>query len=212
MKLRNYCRCFLALAALTLWLAMPAETASAASRNVPFYGSYYIVQPGDSVWKIAWASGADMGSIIVLNELSEPEYISAGDRLLLPAPEDRVRIDVDLRDQKVRVYVGPVLVRSMAASTGMPGKETPAGTFYVQNRGEWFFNEKYAAGARYWVSFWGWGKLLFHSVPMDANRKLLRGAVAKMGRPASKGCVRLWLRDAKWIYEHIPQGTRVDIH
>ena len=30
-----------------------------------------------------------------------------------------------------------------------------------------------------------------------------------MGRPASHGCVRLQLANAKWIYNNVPRGSKV---
>ncbi|HAH78565.1 MAG TPA: L,D-transpeptidase, partial [Ruminococcaceae bacterium] len=33
----------------------------------------------------------------------------------------------------------------------------------------------------------------------------------KLGEPASHGCIRLPVEDAKWIYDNIPEGTKVVI-
>ena len=33
-----------------------------------------------------------------------------------------------------------------------------------------------------------------------------------LGQPASHGCVRLCVRDAKWIYDYMPIGTWVHIY
>jgi len=122
-------------------------------------------------------------------------------------------IDVDISEQKVRIMEGENVVhREMIASTGVEGHETPLGTFEIQNRGEWFFNEKYKQGAKYWVSFKDWGIYLFHSVAMDKNQKIIPEEAAKLGTPASHGCIRLKVEDAKWIYDYIPERTKVVIH
>jgi len=34
----------------------------------------------------------------------------------------------------------------------------------------------------------------------------------KIGIPASHGCVRMALEDAKWFYETLPLGIKVTIH
>jgi lipoprotein-anchoring transpeptidase ErfK/SrfK len=34
----------------------------------------------------------------------------------------------------------------------------------------------------------------------------------KLGNPASHGCIRLDLKDAKWLYEKLPLGVRVSIY
>lgn len=47
----------------------------------------YVVQPGDSIYKIAKAYQVDMNEIIRLNQLKNPERIYPGQILLLPIPE-----------------------------------------------------------------------------------------------------------------------------
>lgn len=121
-------------------------------------------------------------------------------------------IDVDITKQRVYVMRGDSVVREMAASTGMAGYETPLGTFHIQNRGEWFYNEKYQEGAQWWVSFKDWGVYLFHTVPMDRDRNIIQSEADKLGQPASHGCVRLGVEDAKWIYDNIEEGAKVVIH
>lgn len=122
-----------------------------------------------------------------------------------------VLVDVDVSDQKVRVFQGSKLCKELPASTGY-GDSTPLGWFTIQNRGEWFYSEKYQEGAMWWVSFKDWGIYLFHSIPMDRQRTVIDSEQTKLGTPASHGCVRLAIEDAKWIYDNIPQGTPVYIH
>ncbi len=134
-----------------------------------------------------------------------------------PAPsngptKDTYWIDVDVTAQKVRIMQGDKAIKTMVASTGVQGAETPLGTFEIQNRGEWFFSDKYREGAKYWVSFRDWGVYLFHSIVMDADQKVIPEEEAKLGKPASHGCVRLPITDAKWIYDNIPERTKVVIH
>ncbi|MGI6643456.1 MAG: L,D-transpeptidase [Bacillota bacterium] len=126
--------------------------------------------------------------------------------------KDTYVIDVDVTLQRVRIMRGDEVVKDMICSTGIEGKETPLGEFKIQNRGEWFFNDKYKMGAKYWVSFKDWGIYLFHSVAMDANKEIIPEEEAKLGTPASHGCVRLPVEDAKWIYDNIPAETKVVIH
>ena len=120
------------------------------------------------------------------------------------------KIDVSVGEQKVRVYDGDILVKDWTASTGV-NNSTPTGTFLLQNRGDWFFSSKYGQGAQYWVSFKDWGTYLFHSVPMDRQGTVIEEEAAKLGTPASHGCVRLAIEDAQWLYRNIPTGTPVSI-
>ncbi|MCG0277681.1 MAG: L,D-transpeptidase [Thermanaeromonas sp.] len=49
-------------------------------------------------------------------------------------------------------------------------------------------------------------------MPMDRNQRIIPEEAAKLGTPASHGCVRLEVDNAKWIYDYIPPGTPVYIH
>ncbi|MBO8142803.1 MAG: L,D-transpeptidase [Firmicutes bacterium] len=121
---------------------------------------------------------------------------------------DRLWVDVRLSvPQRVVVYRGETAVRRMVASAGLPGQETPKGVYRLQNRGEQFFSWRYRQGGYYWVRFLG--NYLFHSVPFDEQGRLLTEEEAKLGCPASHGCVRLSLDDARWFYDNVPDGTLV---
>lgn len=137
----------------------------------------------------------------------EPDTLGAGDPNF-----ENIIVDVDVTQQLVRIFKGEQVIREMVASTGREGHETPLGTFEIQNRGTWFYSDKYKQGAKYWVSFKGWGLYLFHSLAMDEDRQVIQEEADLLGRPVSHGCVRLSIEDAKWIYENVPQNTKVMIH
>jgi len=120
------------------------------------------------------------------------------------------RIEVSISEQKVRIYDNDTLIKNWTVSTG-ENNSTPLGDFTIQNRGEWFFSEKYQEGAMWWVSFKDWGIYLFHSVPMDRNQNIIQEEADKLGSPASHGCIRLRVEHAKWFYDNIPEGTPVHI-
>lgn len=130
----------------------------------------------------------------------------------LPAPAPgEVWVDVSLSEQTVRVYREQELLREMIASTGTPESPTPRGSFRLENRGEWFFSPKYRQGGWWWVSFLNRGQYLFHGVPTDENRRVIQEEAARLGTPASHGCIRLAMADARWFFETLPEGTRVEI-
>lgn len=58
------------------------------------------------------------------------------------------------------------------------------------------------------------GQILFHSVPYTAssNDTLEYWEYDKLGQTASAGCVRLTVKDAKWIYNNCPSGTMVEFY
>ena len=121
-------------------------------------------------------------------------------------------IYVNLKDQLTYVYQGFSndwnLVNTFISSTGVSGKETPKGIFAVTNRGDWFFSEEFDQGAKYWVQFMG--DYLFHSVPFDEGQETILDNT--LGLPASHGCVRLSIEDAKWLYDNIPNNTKIIIN
>lgn len=119
-------------------------------------------------------------------------------------------IYVSLSDQNVKVLDKEGrIVKSFVCSSGKKGDETPTGTFTVKKRGEEFYSKRLGEGAYYWTQFQG--NYLFHSVPFDENRRMEPEEAAKLGTPASHGCIRLATKDAKWIYDNIPKGTEVVI-
>lgn len=127
----------------------------------------------------------------------------------------KYKILVDISDQKVKVYKNGSVIRTMICSTGLPGKdtETPVGNFNITKyRGKSFYNNDPAVneGAKYWVGFIG-ANFLFHSVPTDRNGNIIQEEATKLGTPASHGCVRLSMDDAKWFYDTIPAGSDVVI-
>ena len=58
------------------------------------------------------------------------------------------------------------------------------------------------------------GSILFHSVPYSSNSAdtLLYEEYDKLGTTASAGCVRLTIKDCKWIYDNCPRGTMVEFY
>lgn len=121
-------------------------------------------------------------------------------------------IYLNLNEQKTYIYEGNTdnwsLIKSFISSTGVEGKETPKGIFSVINKGEWFFSPEFNQGAKYWVQFMG--DYLFHSVPFDESQSTIVDNT--LGKPASHGCIRLSVEDAKWLYDNIPNGTKIIIN
>lgn len=104
-----------------------------------------------------------------------------------------------------------VPAKAMVCSVGMDGK-TPTGTFTTPgSKYEWRLLSgnvygQYATRIN--------GPYLFHSVPYFTKDKsnLEYEEYNKLGSPASLGCIRLSVQDAKWVYENCPEGTTVVIY
>jgi hypothetical protein len=56
--------------------------------------------------------------------------------------------------------------------------------------------------------------ILFHSVPYYSQNPgdLEYEEYNKLGTSASLGCIRLCVRDAKWIFDNCPVGTTVELY
>src|SRR5579884_3934973 len=66
----------------------PAPKADAAPAPAPIKGDDYVVQAGDTLRRIAQASGVSVGEIAQLNSLTDPNAIGVGQKLLLrPKPK-----------------------------------------------------------------------------------------------------------------------------
>ena len=102
-------------------------------------------------------------------------------------------------------------VKSIVCSCGKVGSETPEGTFRTSDYYEW---RKMVDGTygRYAVRFNG--KILFHSVPYieETPNTLEWEEYNKLGQSASLGCVRMSVKDAKWIYDNCKPGTAVVVY
>ena len=101
-------------------------------------------------------------------------------------------------------------VKTMTCSVGLPATPTPAGTFYIGAQDRWHI-----------LMGPSWGQytshvvngIFIHSVagwPQSINN-LSSVEYNKLGQPASHGCIRLCVRDAKWIYTNCSRGTQVQI-
>jgi len=123
---------------------------------------------------------------------------------------DDFRIDVDLTKQMVFIYYKDNLIRDMICSGGKEETPTPTGEYETSQKIEWAFIDRFNMGAFYWTRFYK--KYLFHSVPCDKNKKIIVEEYEKLGSPASHGCIRLELEEAKWLYEKLPSGVKVRIH
>ncbi|MBT1171850.1 L,D-transpeptidase [Bifidobacterium sp. MA2] len=118
-------------------------------------------------------------------------------------------VEVSIARQRVYVKSAGRTVYTMIVSTGADDT-TPRGSFTLGVRGDHFYNPEERMGADYWVRIQG--PYLFHSVPTGEQAgRYLEDEAAKLGRPASHGCVRLSVADAKWFYDQVPTGTPVTI-
>jgi lipoprotein-anchoring transpeptidase ErfK/SrfK len=199
--------------------AKAAELTDSASVQSESSSSASAASTASASSETSVASSESSSSSVSSSSSPESSSSAAANVSLVTVPsqislEDAARplsIDVSIAAQRVTVFdANGVIVKQFVCSTGSPGSDTPTGTFRIQNRGKSFFNKSSQEGGYYWTQFYG--DYLFHSVPFDETGELEPEEAAKIGTPASHGCVRLQMDDAKWIYDNIPRGTVVSIH
>lgn len=101
------------------------------------------------------------------------------------------------------------IVKRFSCSTGASETPTRTGTYRARAKYRWrFMNGVYG---QYCTSIST--SYLFHSVPYrKKDVSTLKGEeYDKLGTPASHGCIRMCVRDCKWLYDNIPLGTEVNI-
>jgi lipoprotein-anchoring transpeptidase ErfK/SrfK len=99
-------------------------------------------------------------------------------------------------------------VKAFVCSTGAA---TPLGTYSIGTKYRW---------RQLFGGVWGQyaqritGNILFHSVPYYSPHldDLEYDEYNKLGTAASLGCIRLCVRDVKWIYDNCPIGTPVILY
>lgn len=121
------------------------------------------------------------------------------------------RIEVNRRYNFVVVYRGDTEMNAFVCSTAADGVTTPVGTFKLQDKLRWHTLNGPTYGQ--YCSHITWN-ILFHSVPCmrpnDSN-SLNPYYYNQLGTAASGGCIRLTVRDAKYLYDSCPIGTKVVI-
>lgn len=106
-------------------------------------------------------------------------------------------------------YIIPV--KRFACSVGKSNTPTPVGTFYTPSKYRWHTLMGPSYG-QYCTRITG--SILFHSVAGKnmTSYNLDARDYNMLGQPASHGCVRLCVRDAKWIYDNCSLKTKVTIY
>ena len=131
-------------------------------------------------------------------------------RALAYASNTRYLILVDTTANRVGIYSGSVgkwnEVKKWVCTTGAKSTPTVKGTFTVQGKGKSF-----GSGYTCWYYTQFYGDYLFHSVIYN-HGSMSSIQDGRLGMKLSHGCVRLAINEAKWIYDTIPNGTRVRIY
>jgi L,D-transpeptidase ErfK/SrfK len=145
--------------------------------------------------------------LLSLSTLPSPQPI-------FPEAAPETRLVIRLRERRVYVYRDDQLYTSYPVAIGRAGWETPTGEYeiisMVQNPG-WqnpFTGDIVQPGpnnplGERWLGFWtdGQNYIGFHGTPNEQS----------VGRAASHGCVRMYNRDIREMFEMVSMGTPVKV-
>lgn len=180
----------------------------------------HVVQPGETLTRIAAIYGVPTTDILRLNGLTNPHLIFAGQRLQVAGTPDaagveavvvpaRKQIVVDKSQQRAYVYENGNLLWTFVVSTGMPGSETWEGTFAVRSKIPNAYAQLWGLQMPYWLGFYHTGYLEngFHALPIMPSGAVLWDG--HLGTPVSYGCVILNYEDAQTLFQWAEIGTEV---
>lgn len=177
--------------------------------------SYQVFERG----KLAWTPGQYVWMAPIGETLAQKYQLDMAPRaqgdlpvysedLFVPPAPPEFWIDVNLTTQYMTVYQGNNVVAGTYVSTGRPGFDTPAGTFYVNSKLEDQTMAGVIGGESYnvpdvpWVMYFTDEGHAIHGTYWHNN----------FGAMMSHGCVNLPMDFSAWLYSVTPVGTRVEIH
>jgi len=176
-------------------------------------GGTYIVQPGDTLAKIAARYRTTVAALMAANGIRNPDLIWVGQRLRVsgtpttkpPATSGGSGrwIDVNLRTQRLTAYQGNTPVFTTLISAGLPGTPTVVGRFAIYTKlvstrmtgpGYDLPNVPYTM---YFYKGYGIHGTYWHN---------------NFGHPMSHGCINMRTSDAAWLFNWASIGTPVVTH
>ncbi|WP_040791010.1 L,D-transpeptidase [Nocardia paucivorans] len=123
--------------------------------------------------------------------------------------------DADMSTHTFTVSIAGQVVRTMPASMGKPGWETPVGTFPILEKFRYIVFDSRTIGIPLdapegyliegeWAERLTWGGVFVHSAPWSVD--------AQGNSNVSHGCINLAPDDAAWYYENVGVGDPVHVH
>jgi lipoprotein-anchoring transpeptidase ErfK/SrfK len=118
-------------------------------------------------------------------------------------------IEISVASQRLIAWRDGVAVMRLVISTGRPGYDTPTGRYKVIFKNPNAWSSKWGVWMP-WAMNWH-GNYFIHQLPHYPDSSENIGA-STLGKPASHGCVRVNVGDAKALYRWTKVGTPVWVH
>ncbi len=114
-----------------------------------------------------------------------------------PHMKDNYFIMVDLDDYTLTLYKDGIIHKEYPVSGGTPRTPSPIGTWSIVSKANW--GEGFGGS---WMGFnVPWGKYGIHGTDEPWS----------IGKPLSKGCIRMYNKDVAELKKIVPHGTKVTI-
>jgi LysM repeat protein len=195
--------------------------------QVQLTGDEYVVQAGDTLFKISQWFGVSLADLAAANSISTGATIYVGQHLVIPEPgfvaintpvpeelQPETTTDkyilVDISEQHMYVYESGTLVFSFVASTGM-NNATRVGVFSVLDKIPNAYGATWDLWMPNWLGIYYAGSLEngIHALPILSNG--VRLWAGYLGTPISFGCIVLGVSEAQQLYDWVDVGTPVEI-
>lgn len=124
------------------------------------------------------------------------------------------RIEVDLSEQHMSVYLGDTLLRAFPVSTGAAKTPTPPGDYTISLKQEVRVGSKpphYVMPKFLLFRKGGYGIHALPSLSRKGGDLFWTEARSHIGRPVSHGCIRVLPEDADFLYSFADIGTAVTV-
>ena len=196
------------------------QTGAAPSLLVNHKATTYLIQPGDTLIKIAWKVGMPYWKLIQANPDLNPDALWTGQEIVVPSKDELLplpvvinkRIVISISEQRLWTYQDGNLLGEHVISTGIDRSPTQPGVFQVQTHelnayaSVWDLHMPHFLGIyEAWPGFMNG----IHGLPTLSSGRRLWANV--LGRPASYGCIILNLEVAEWLYNWAENGVVVEI-
>lgn len=147
-----------------------------------------------------------MGVLMLLLVLLVPGAVQA--KKTTKKKADSYVIKINKLQNTVTIYEKRKAIKAFPCSAG---QGTPTGTFALQQKMRWHVLMGPCYGQYCSRIYKG---ILFHSVWYHRQNPgtLSNSSYNRLGTTASHGCIRLTVKDAKWIFDHCPIGTKIVIY
>ena len=180
----------------------------------------YVVQPGDTLTRIAARFGMPPGLIAEANPDADLNWLRADQELTIPsedvlrpyAPVPGKQIAISIAEQRMRVYEHGELLYDWPISTGLPDSPTYTGNFQILSKEDNAYASQWDLWMPHFMGVYRAGGDVYngiHALPILSNgQRLWEGA---LGSPASYGCIILGIEEAETLYNWADIGVSVVI-